>query len=399
MPIDAVAVGTVGAGQGVMRVDGATILVVDDEPANLAVLSRLLSPSYTVRVSKSGEAALAALAREPYPDLVLLDVMMPGLDGYGVLAHMKQDERVRDLPVIFVTSLEGDREEERGFDLGAVDYITKPVSPPVVLARVRAHLELKRARDELARQNEWLEAEVARRVSENALIQDVSLGLLAELTESRDTDTGNHILRTQAYVGSLARRLQGHPRFAPGLDESSLERIVKASPLHDIGKIAIPDRILLKPGPLDPDEWEVMKSHARLGGDVVARAIEKSLAMAGDRPESVDPASMAFLEEAGVIAVSHHERWDGSGYPDGLAGEAIPLAGRLMALADVYDALATPRAYKEAWSLDAAAEYVLGQGGAHFDPDIVDAFRASRAEFERIHDRLADPAAPRGIVL
>ena len=382
-----------------VRVSEATILVVDDEPANLAVLSRLLSPPYTVRVSKSGEAALAAVVREPYPDLVLLDVMMPGLDGYGVLTHMKQDERVRDVPVIFVTSLEGDRDEERGFELGAVDYIAKPVSPPVVLARVRAHLELKRARDELARQNEWLEAEVARRVSENALIQDVSLGLLAELTESRDTDTGNHILRTQAYVELLARRLQGHPRFAAWLDETSLRRIVKASPLHDIGKIAIPDRILLKPGPLDADEWEIMKSHARLGGDVVARAVEKALAVAGERPEAMEPASMAFLEQAGVIAVSHHERWDGSGYPDGLAGEAIPVAGRLMALADVYDALATPRVYKAAWSLDDAAAHILGQAGVHFDPDVVEAFRASRDEFERIHGRLADPAAPQGIVL
>jgi len=377
-------------------VSDATILVVDDEPANLAVLSRLLSPAYTVHVSKTGEAALAAVAREPHPDLVLLDVMMPGLDGYGVLARPKQDAGVRDIPVIFVTALEGDREEERGFELGAVDYITKPVSPPVVLARVRAHLELKRARDRLARQNEWLEAEVARRVSENALIQDVSLGLLAELTESRDTDTGNHILRTQAYVESLARRLQGHARFAAGLDEARLARIVKASPLHDIGKIAIPDRILLKPGALDPDEWEVMKSHALLGGDVIARAIEKTLAMTRGRPDAVDPASMAFLEEAGVIAVSHHERWDGSGYPDGLAGDAIPLPGRLMALADVYDALATPRPYKPAWSLDEAAGYILAQGGAHFDPDIVEAFRAARGEFERIHDTLADPATPQG---
>ena len=379
----------------------ATILVVDDEPANLAVLSRLLGSTYAVRVSKSGEAALAAVAREPHPDLVLLDVMMPGLDGYGVLAHMKQDASLRDIPVIFVTSLEGDGDEERGLELGAVDYITKPVSPPVVLARVRAHLELKRARDELARQNERLESEVARRVSENALIQDVSLGLLAELTESRDTDTGNHILRTQAYVESLARRLQGHPRFAAQLDDASLTFIVKASPLHDIGKIAIPDRILLKPGSLDPEEWEVMKSHARLGGDVIRRAIEKTLAIKKEQPGVIGriTRSLAFFEAAEIIAVSHHERWDGSGYPGGLAQESIPLPGRLMALADVYDALATPRAYKEAWSLDEAADYVLSQAGEHFDPDIVAAFADCRRDFERIHDLLADPAAPRGIVL
>lgn len=367
-----------------------TILIVDDEPINLSVLSRLLGPRYEVRACKSGQQALEAAARDPRPDLVLLDVLMPGMDGYEILSRLRDDPQTRDIPVIFVTALGGDQDEERGLGLGAVDYIAKPISSAIVLARVRAQLELKRARDRLQTQNDWLEAEVARRMSENLLIQDLSLGLIAELTETRDADTGNHILRTQAYVGILARRLQSHPGHAAELDDVSLTRIVKASPLHDVGKIAIPDSILLKPGSLTAAEWEVMQTHARIGGDVIRRAIEKTLHVTASGSHAGKPESLAFLEVAGIIAETHHERWDGSGYPDGLAGGDVPLPGRLMALADVYDALVTPRVYKDPWPLDKAAGLILEERGSHFDPDVVDAFAAARDEFEAVHVELAD---------
>jgi putative two-component system response regulator len=371
-----------------------TILIVDDEPANLAVLSALLGPDHTVRACKSGELALAACTRDPRPDLILLDVMMPGMDGWEVLARLKVDPETRDIPVIFVTALDEDAQEERGLELGAVDYIAKPVSPPIVQARVRAHLEIKRARDRLKEQNEWLEAEVARRVSENLLVQDLSLGLMAELAETRDADTGNHIQRTQAYVGALARRMARDPRYAAELGPEGISCIVKASPLHDIGKIAIPDSILLKPGKLTAPEWEVMKTHARVGGNVIRRAIFKTFSLAGAQYGAAKPESLAFLEAAKVIAETHHEKWDGSGYPDGLAGMDIPLPGRLMALADVYDALTTPRVYKAAWTTEDAAAAIREGRGSHFDPDLVDAFDAVRDSFESIHRTLADGGTP-----
>ena len=369
---------------------GATVLIVDDEPTNLAVLSNLLAPSYTVRACKSGEQTLAAVGRDPRPDLILLDVMMPGMDGWEVLRRLKDDAATADVPVIFVTALDEDAQEERGLALGAVDYIAKPISPPIVLARVKAHLEIKQARDRLKTQNEWLEAEVARRMSENLLVQDLSLGLLAELAETRDTDTGNHIQRTQAYVGSLARRLQVHPDYADVLDDAAITRLVKASPLHDIGKIAIPDAILLKPGSLTPEEWAVMQTHARVGGTVIRHAIDKTLSLAGAHLGATKPESLVFLETAEVIAESHHEKWDGSGYPAGLAGADIPLPGRLMALADVYDALTTPRVYKAAWTPEEAAATIRKGRGTHFDPDVVDAFELARESFEGIHRALAD---------
>ena len=367
-----------------------TILIVDDEPANLSVLSQLLDHHFRVCACTSGEQALKAVLKEPRPDLVLLDVMMPEMDGYTVLEKLKNDPETMDIPVIFVTSLDDELDEQQGLRLGAVDYITKPIKPAVMLARVNAHLELKEGRDRLKNQNVWLEAEVARRTQENTFIQDVSLKVMAGLAETRDTDTGDHIARTQAYVETLARELQSHPDLSAELDEISLARIVKAAPLHDIGKIGIPDEILLKPGELSAEEWDIMKSHPRIGGDAIRRAIDRALA-AGDGDESdPKPESLEFLEIAWIIAKHHHERWDGTGYPDGLSGKEIPLPARLMALADAYDALTMDRVYKASMKPDEAARTILEEKGKHFDPDIVDAFQRARGSFEKIRQTLSD---------
>jgi putative two-component system response regulator len=329
----------------------------------------------------------------PRPDLILLDVMMPEMDGHTVLGHLRNNPNTRDIPVIFVTALSDESNEELGFELGAVDYITKPIKSAIVLARVRAHLELKQARDQLKDQNAWLEAEVARRMRDNLLIQDVSLCALAELAETRDTDTGNHIRRTQSFVEVLARQLQRDSRHAEELSETRLSLIVKATPLHDIGKIGIPDRILLKPGRLTPEEFEIMKTHSRIGAEAIGKAMEKAAAINHQSADHHCTDALAFLDTARVIALSHHERWDGAGYPEGLAGTAIPLPARLMAVADVFDALASRRVYKPPMNVAEVAKYIHEQSGAQFDPDVVDAFLASQEEFSRISQRFSDEAA------
>ena len=369
-----------------------TVLVVDDEPLNLSVLSKLLNPLYRVLGARSGHSALSLLESEA-PDLILLDVMMPEMDGYSVLQRLKQSGRNRHIPVIFVTALGAELDEEHGLKLGAVDYIVKPIKPTVVLARVRTQLALKQAHDALSDQNAWLEQEVARRMRESLIAQDLTLCAMAELAETRDNETGNHILRTQSYVEALARRLQHTPGYAEELGEAQLQRIVKASPMHDIGKIGIRDDILLKPGPLTAEEFEIMKTHARIGGDAIAHALDKALTM--HFPEGVPdqaeyPESVHFLEAARIIATHHHERWDGRGYPDALAGQAVPLPARLMALADVFDALTTRRVYKEPWPIAAATEHIKAQAGAHFDPQVVEAFLDIQDEFAAIAARLSD---------
>ena len=373
-----------------------TILVVDDEPLNLAVLSRLLNPHYRVLGARSGPGALALLAGGARPDLILVDVMMPDMDGYEVVTRLQQDPATRGVPVIFVTALVDEVNEEHGLALGAVDYIVKPIKPAIVLARVRTQLALKTANDRLADQNAWLERELARRMRETLLAQDLTLCAMAELAETRDNDTGNHVLRTQRYVAVLGRVLQADPQFADALPPEQLQRIVKAAPMHDIGKIGIPDHVLLKPARLNLDEFEVMKTHARMGGDAIGHAIAKASAMhADDEPAQADgpvpvPEPLRFLAVAQVIANHHHERWDGLGYPDGLAGDDIPLPARLMAVADVYDALSTRRVYKSPWPLDEARRYIAGQAGLHFDPRLVRAFESVADEFAAIARELAD---------
>lgn len=356
-----------------------TLLVVDDIPENLSVMGELLQDAgYRVRVANSGRGALRYAALEPVPDLILLDVMMPEMDGYTVLEQLRREPLTRDIPVVFLTALNDAGDEEHGLGLGAADYITKPIKPAVVLARVRTQLQAKLARDWLHDQNAILEAEVARRMAENELIQTVGIRALAHLAEIRDTETGNHILRTQGYVQALATQLQAHPRFSATLTDHAIGLLARSAPLHDIGKVGIPDAILLKPGPLTPDEWAIMKTHAELG----ARAIEHA-------ERDIDQ-PVEFLSLAKEIAHWHHERWDGTGYPDGLASDAIPLPARLMALADVFDALISPRVYKPPIPFAEARGIIADGRGRHFDPDVVDAFLAIYGEFVAIATRYSD---------
>ncbi len=358
-----------------------TLLVVDDTPENLAVLSELLAPAYRVLVANTGPRALHLARSQPRPDLILLDVMMPDMDGYSVLQQLRLSPVTADVPVIFVTAMTAMEDEQRGFDLGAVDYITKPIRPPIVLARVKAQLELKEARDWLQNKNQVLEAEVAARLSEILLIQDVSIHALARLAETRDPETGNHIHRTQSYVRALALHLRAHPNFAELLTAEYIDQLAKSAPLHDIGKVGIPDHILLKPGKLTAEEWAIMKTHARLGSEAIEQA----------ERDAVKP--VAFLAIAKEIAHWHHEKWDGSGYPDGLVGAAIPIPARLMALADVFDALISRRVYKPPMPYEQAREIIVGHRGSHFDPDVVDAFLVVFDEFVNIAERYRDAGA------
>jgi putative two-component system response regulator len=316
--------------------------------------------------------------------------MMPEMDGYEVKQRLLHNEETAVIPVIFVTALDEDLDEQKGLDLGAVDYITKPIKPAVLLARVRAQIEIKQTRDRLKNQNLWLEHEIAQRTKENLVIQSISLGVILELAESRDTETGNHIARTQAYIECLGKKLATRSKYQKVLTPSRLETITKAAPLHDIGKVGIPDRVLLKPGKLDPEEWAIMQSHSTIGAQVIHRAISKVRNLDRQSDAFLHSESLAVLEEAKVIALSHHEKWDGTGYPQGLAGEDIPLSARLMAIADVYDALTSARVYKKAWSNEEASAHILSQGGSHFDPEIVQAFGELTNEFVAIHRKLQD---------
>ncbi len=363
-----------------VQTDRPVILVVDDTPENLVVLGECLMSDYQVRVANSGQRALELANTLPRPDLILLDIMMPGMDGYAVLGRLKADVHTSRIPVIFVTALGATEDEAYGLNQGAADYITKPVKPAIVKARVQTHLQLKQARDILHDKNAWLEHEVERRVEQYHKLQDVVLRALACLAEVRDKETGNHILRTQAYVRELATEMATLPRYAEVLTPDVIDAYAKAAPLHDIGKVGIPDNILLKPGKLTPEEWVVMMTHAQIGADAIVRAIQLE----------PDQDALSFLHDAIDIARHHHEKWDGSGYPDRLKGDEIPLSARLMALADVFDALISKRTYKDAFSLERAEAILLEGRGQHFDPDVVDAYLRRRDAFARIAARFAE---------
>ncbi len=368
----------------------ARILIVDDDPVSAGMLGvTLAAAGYEIVEANSGEEALALLAgpnHGPLPDIVFLDVeMWNGMDGFEVCRQLKANPATRHIPVIFLTAKSDPAYEQLGFALGAVDYINKPISPPIVNARARTHLALKAASDFLLDRNVYLEQEVERRTEEARrrteelrISQEVTMVALASLAETRDNETGNHILRTQHYVLALARHLRDHARFSAALSEEVVDRLFKAAPLHDIGKVGIPDRILLKPGRLDADEFEIMKTHTTLGRN----AIENALQRVG--------VSVPLLEVAKEIALSHQEKWDGSGYPEGLAGEAIPLSARLMAVADVYDALISRRVYKAPMSHEQATEIIVAGRGRHFDPDISDAFVVLEQQFRTISIRFDD---------
>ncbi|RAO77281.1 HD-GYP domain-containing protein [Dyella jiangningensis] len=358
-----------------------SVLIVDDTPDNRLLLSELLKPLYRVQLAADGAEALAIANGEDKPDIILLDVMMPGVSGFDVCRQLKAKQDTRDIPVIFLTTLDAAEDETRGLVLGAVDYITKPISPPVVLVRVATHLRLKAAAEFLRDKNAYLEQEVVRRTVQTRTAQEVTILALTSLAEARDNETGNHIRRTQHYVKALADHLKDHPRFAAELDDATRKLLFQSAPLHDIGKIGIPDYILLKPGRLTPEEYEVMKTHTTIGRDALQRA-EDQLGM-----------NLPFLRLAKEMAHGHQERWNGSGYPEGRSGEDIPLSARLMAVADVYDALISPRVYKRGMPHNEATAFIAQRRGVDFDPDIVDAFLQLQGEFEAIARRFHDDVA------
>lgn len=323
------------------------ILAVDDEASNLQLLRQILQDHYRLLFAKDGARALE-LARREQPDLLLLDVMMPGMSGYEVCGALKANPATASIPVIFVTALTETDDEVEGFEAGAVDYITKPVSPPIVRARVRTHLSLVRM-EEL-------------RASRLEIVQ--RLGLAAEY---KDNETGLHVIRMSHFSRILG--------IAAGMTEHEADDLLHAAPMHDVGKIGIPDRILQKPGPLDAEEWKIMQSHVTIGAEIIGEHAGGMLALARS------------------IALTHHEKYDGSGYPNALAGEDIPLVGRITAIADVFDALTSERPYKRAWSEDEAVDFLLQQKGRHFDPQLVDLFVAEMPAIREIRLRWAETAA------
>lgn len=355
-----------------------TILVVDDTPDNLSLMSGLLKDLYKVKVANSGDKALKYLQGESKPDLILLDIMMPGISGYDVIKEIKSNPETKNIPVIFLTAMSSMDDEKTGLEMGAADYITKPISPPIVLARVKTQIENKAASDFLRDQNNYLEQEVQKRTREVSAIQDVTILAMASLAETRDSDTGNHIRRTQHYIKLLAEELKNHPRFSHYLTDSMIDTLFKSAPLHDIGKVGIPDRILLKPGRFTPEEFEIMKTHTTLGRDAIEHA-EKQLGM-----------EVEFLKTAKDIALYHQEKWDGSGYPCGIGCDDIPVSARLMAVADVYDALISRRVYKEGMPHEKAVQIIMEGGGNHFDPDIAAAFLKLEKEFDAIAKKFRD---------
>lgn len=358
----------------------AVVLIVDDTADNITLLTSLLGGHYKNKVATNGPKALQIAFKEP-PDLVLLDIMMPGMDGYSVCRELKTNPVTKDVPVIFLTAKAQEDDETRGFELGAVDYITKPISPPILMARVSTHLALQQARKSLAKHNAELTTEVEVRTRQLAGLQDSLITAMAAMAETRDNETGQHIRRTQLYMHALAEHLKDNPRYNAALSERVITMIYKSAPLHDIGKVGVPDRVLLKPGRLTPEEFEEMKKHTIYGRDTILAA-EKDLAA----PE-------LFLEIACDIAYMHHEKWDGSGYPTGATGDKIPLAARMMAIADVYDALISKRVYKDPMTHEKASSIISEGRGTHFDPEIVDTFLQISDLFHNIASAYGDHAA------
>lgn len=355
-----------------------TVLVVDDTPANLQLIHGLLRDHYRVRVATRGEDGVALALQEPQPDLILLDIMMEGIDGYETCRRLKANPRTQGIPIIFLTAMTHERDQEEGFRCGCVDFITKPISPSLTLARIATHLSLKRANDQLTARNRTLEEEVESRTREVQTVQDITILAMASLAETRDNETGMHIRRTQNYVKTLAEALLVESPYAGELDAATIELLYKSAPLHDIGKVGIPDEILLKPDKLTEEEFKLMKQHASMGARIIAFA-ERSL----QSPSS-------FLRFAREIAHHHHENWDGSGYPLGLAGTSIPLSARLMAVADVYDALISKRCYKPAMGHDEACALIEADDGHKFDPVVMQMFRRCADRFAAIAAEFRD---------
>ncbi len=341
----------------------AKILLVDDIGENLKLLRSILGNEYDLFFAKNGLDALS-LSDTHHPDLILLDIMMPDMDGYEVCRRLKADEKCLDIPVIFITSKILPEDEIKGFELGAVDYITKPISPPVVRARVRTHLQLAIAQKKLANQNQLLEKEVRRRTEELQLTRLEIIRRLGRAAEYRDNETGLHVIRMSHYS-----RLVG---LAMGLSDDHADLLLNASPMHDIGKVGIPDQVLLKPDKLNGEEWSIMKQHPEIGSRIIGEHHSELLSMAR------------------VICLSHHEKWNGSGYPDGLHGEAIPLEGRIVAIADVFDALTAERPYKKPFPLEMVLGIIRNEKDQHFDPRVVDAFFSILPDILAIREKYLD---------
>ena len=336
-----------------------TILVVDDAPENIDVLSGILSKYYKIKAAINGEKALKIAFATP-PDLILLDIMMPGMDGHQVIRKLKEDPRTKNIPVIFVTAKGEVPDEALGFELGAVDYITKPVSPPIVLARVQAQLALYD-------QSRELERKVQQRTAELNQSRQEIIKRLGRAAEFKDNETGMHVIRMSYYSRIIAKAI--------GMDDEQADLLLNAAPMHDIGKIGIPDRVLLKPGKLDDDEWNLMRQHPEFGANIIGEHDSELLKMSL------------------IVARTHHEKWNGKGYPNGLAGEDIPLVGRIVAIADVFDALTTERPYKDAWPVEKAVNLIKEEAGQHFDPDLAKAFVDCLPEILAIKEKYAENTA------
>ncbi len=355
-------------------------MVVDDTPANLKLLQEMLqAKGYRVLAFPGGKMALSAAAKSP-PDLILLDITMPRMNGFEVCERLKADGALKEIPVLFISGLTETSDKVKAFSAGGVDYVTKPFQFEEVIARVETHLRLRRMQLELEKHNLHLEDLVREKVAEISDSQLATIVALAKLAESRDDDTGNHIERTRTFCRVLAEKLRDNPRYAGSIDETFVETICHAAPLHDVGKVGISDNILLKPGKLTPEEFEIMKTHTMIGANTLQTARSKY-------PRNV------FLNTGIAIARSHHEKWDGSGYPDGLKAEDIPLSARIMAVADVYDALRSKRPYKPAFTHEKSCEIIMEGADRHFDPAVIDAFRAVEAEFAEIRNRMDDGAS------
>lgn len=375
-----------------MVADKADVLMLDDQPENLHLLTNLLVDDFRVHPFSDASRFMNYIEQGRPVDLILLDVVMPERDGYSICAWLRQRRELEHVPVIFLTSLTSAEDERKGLGLGADDYIGKPFSPPIVLTRVRHHVRLGRSLRIIADQNDNLDQKVRERTAqleqrnrelllksdEIQRIQDATIIAFSSLAETRDNETGLHIRRTQHYVRELALLLRQHPRFAHALDDQSIELLFKSAPLHDIGKVAIPDHILLKPGRLTSEEFDVMKLHSTHGRNAILAA------------EAGLSEHNSFLTAAREIAYSHHEKWDGSGYPQGLSGEAIPLFARIMALADVYDALISHRIYKPGMPHEKAVAIIREGRGSHFDPDICDHFLLAHERFYAIAAQFCD---------
>jgi putative two-component system response regulator len=349
-----------------------TIMIVDDTPANLALLQDMLHmENYRVLAFPQGALALKAAEKSP-PDIILLDIVMPEMDGFEVCRRLKADEKLKDIPVLFISALSDNIDKGRAFEAGGIDYIIKPFQFEEVHARVGAQLRLAMAKRELQHHNETLEEKVREKVAELKAAQMAIIDAVSSLAEIRDSDTNEHIGRTKRICTILMENLRRTPKYAQLIDEKFIEKVAAAAPLHDIGKVAIPDAILLKPAKLTPEEFEIMKTHSAIGAD----ALKAALARDGQND---------FIATGMNIARYHHERWDGNGYPDGLSGEDIPLAARIMAIADVYDALRSRRPYKAPFSHEESIRIIQQGSGAHFDPNLVEAFMEEASALTPLH--------------